>query len=338
MDSATLTQKPSRHWQPMAVIASATLGSGLLFMASPLAAIVWLLAHAGATAGYLYLVRAHGAALSVSHGACVRAEKQLAAMQRVAITLVQTVERHAVATATFAQVDREPFTAADTKLAALHATATHNITESAHLHRVAASALTAAERGGTAMRAASVHIDAWHQAAARAAVAVNVIDEITFQTNLLALNAAVEAARAGDFGRGFAVVAAEVRALSQRSATAAAEIKGLMNTADAALRQGARVIADTAEDSDDIVTHAQLMVELIADIAAVSATQGSDIGELRAELGRIADDVTAQAGALDAHRAKAEQIADQARNLNSLGAHASAASPIGAARPLPEGS
>ena len=79
------------------------------------------------------------------------------------------------------------------------------------------------------------------------------IDEIAFQTNLLALNAGVEAARAGDAGRGFAVVASEVRALAQRSAEAAKEIKGLISASTTQVGQGVKLVAETGKALERII-------------------------------------------------------------------------------------
>jgi len=76
---------------------------------------------------------------------------------------------------------------------------------------------------------------------------IGVIDEIAFQTNLLALNAGVEAARAGDAGRGFAVVASEVRALAQRSAGAAKDIKSLISTSSSQVEQGVKLVRESGD-------------------------------------------------------------------------------------------
>lgn len=319
MATAAIATAPVAHARVgahLGVIASAAVGAALLSIYSLLAALVWVLAHIAIGVGYARLMRTHALALRANSDAQARAEARLAALQRTLAVLLQAVDRQRQAADALAPLDVASLAAADTKLAALKTSSTHNTTEAEHLQRVAASALTAAERGGSAMRSAQVHIDAWHEAAERAAVAVNVIDEITFQTNLLALNAAVEAARAGEYGRGFAVVAAEVRALSQRSATAAAEIKSLMGVATRELHAGAQVIAVTAEDADDIVTHAQLIVELIVDIASVSKNQGNDIAAVQAALAHAVADAPAMAATVARCREAAAVVADQARNLN----------------------
>ena len=100
---------------------------------------------------------------------------------------------------------------------------------STHARSIVATAKTNAEQSGDVVRRAVTAMSAIEQSAHQVSQIIGVIDEIAFQTNLLALNAGVEAARAGDAGRGFAVVASEVRALAQRSAEAAKEIKTLIS-------------------------------------------------------------------------------------------------------------
>jgi methyl-accepting chemotaxis protein len=107
---------------------------------------------------------------------------------------------------------------------------------------------------------------------------IGVIDEIAFQTNLLALNAGVEAARAGETGRGFAVVASEVRALAQRSAKAAKEIKTLISTSVSEVADGAGLVRETGQALERIVARVSEINGVVADIAASAAEQTNRIG------------------------------------------------------------
>jgi len=109
---------------------------------------------------------------------------------------------------------------------------------------------------------------------------IGVIDEIAFQTNLLALNAGVEAARAGEAGKGFAVVASEVRALAQRSAEAAKQIKGLIETSSAQVEQGVRLMAETGEVSERIIGSVVEIDGLVAGIASSSREQSIGLSDI----------------------------------------------------------
>jgi methyl-accepting chemotaxis protein len=106
------------------------------------------------------------------------------------------------------------------------------------------------------------------------------IDGIAFQTNILALNAAVEAARAGEQGRGFAVVASEVRALAQRSATAAKEIAQLIGESVTRIAEGATVAERAGRTMQDILGSSRRVSDIIGEISAASAEQAKGIGEV----------------------------------------------------------
>ncbi|MDR3506124.1 MAG: methyl-accepting chemotaxis protein [Acidocella sp.] len=106
---------------------------------------------------------------------------------------------------------------------------------------------------------------------------IGTIDEIAFQTNLLALNAGVEAARAGDAGRGFAVVATEVRALAQRSAEAAREIKALISTSGGQVQEGVRLVGETVRALEQIVGNVRGLETQVAGVAKVSAAQSAQL-------------------------------------------------------------
>ncbi|CAN5421064.1 methyl-accepting chemotaxis protein [soil metagenome] len=126
---------------------------------------------------------------------------------------------------------------------------------------------------------------------------IGVIDEIAFQTNLLALNAGVEAARAGDAGRGFAVVAQEVRALAQRSAEAAKEIKTLISSSTAQVSQGVSLVGQTGEALQRIVLKVGEIDALVTEIAASAAEQATGLNEVNTAVNQM-EQVTQQNAAM----------------------------------------
>ncbi|WP_374574879.1 globin-coupled sensor protein [Phenylobacterium sp.] len=126
---------------------------------------------------------------------------------------------------------------------------------------------------------------------------IGVIDEIAFQTNLLALNAGVEAARAGEAGRGFAVVASEVRALAQRSAEAAKDIKQLINASSEQVEAGVDLVGQTGQALETIVGRIVEIDGLVADIAEAATDQASGLGQVNSAVNQM-DQTTQQNAAM----------------------------------------
>ena len=144
---------------------------------------------------------------------------------------------------------------------------------------------------------------------------IEVIDGIAFQTNLLALNAGVEAARAGDSGKGFAVVANEVRALAQRSADAANDIKALINASTQHVGEGVKLVGETGNLLDTIVGRVGEVSAQVLEIADMAGTQATALDEVTVAVGDM-DRMTQQNAAMvEQTTAAARSLADEAEVL-----------------------
>ena len=154
-----------------------------------------------------------------------------------------------------------------------------------------------AERSGQVVRDAVGAMGKIEQSAKEISQIIGVIDEIAFQTNLLALNAGVEAARAGDAGRGFAVVATEVRALAQRSAQAAKEIKALISASAREVDQGVDLVGQTGQALQRIVGQISEINGVVAEISASAGEQSTGLHQVNSAVNQM-DQVTQQNAAM----------------------------------------
>ncbi|WP_347091187.1 methyl-accepting chemotaxis protein [Sphingomonas parapaucimobilis] len=203
-------------------------------------------------------------------------------------------------------------------------------------NRAVTEARDEAEKGGQIVAKSITAMNGIDQASREIVDIITVIDGIAFQTNLLALNAGVEAARAGDAGKGFAVVASEVRALAQRSADAASDVKARILSAIEHVRSGVVLVDETGNALQRIIGKVSDVSTVVDVIARSSEQQAHSLGQVNIAIGEI-DSVTQQNAAMvEESTAAASLLAQECGtlmasvmrfNVDAAAQHASTASP-----------
>ena len=187
-----------------------------------------------------------------------------------------------------------------------------------HAREVVSSADQDAKKGAVVVRQAVDAMDAIAKSSGQITQIIGVIDEIAFQTNLLALNAGVEAARAGDAGRGFAVVASEVRALAQRSADAAKEIKGLISTSTTQVDFGVKLVAETGKSLERIIAQVTEINSVVAEIAAGAHEQATGLQQVNTAVNQMDQTTQQNATMVEETTAASHSLSRETSQLSSL--------------------
>ncbi|MFD1189099.1 HAMP domain-containing methyl-accepting chemotaxis protein [Phenylobacterium conjunctum] len=187
-----------------------------------------------------------------------------------------------------------------------------------HAHASVSAARQEAHKSEEVVSRAVSAMDEIRASSTQISQIIGVIDEIAFQTNLLALNAGVEAARAGDAGKGFAVVASEVRALAQRSAEAAKEIKGLITASGDQVSAGVDLVGQTGAALGRIVSQIEKITHTVEGIAASAQEQAGGLAQVNAAINQM-DQVTQQNAAMvEESTAASQALADKTGELVRL--------------------
>jgi methyl-accepting chemotaxis protein len=182
----------------------------------------------------------------------------------------------------------------------------------------AAHAGDMAVRGGRIANEAVQTMADISDSAKRIADITSIIDGIALQTNILALNAAVEAARAGEQGRGFAVVASEVRALAQRCAGAAKEIKQQIGASIVKVEAGSALVTKAGQAMDEIINSVRSVTELISKVAATTEEQGQGIDQVNQAISQLDGVAQQNAAMVEEASAAAESLRDEVQSLTQL--------------------
>ena len=200
----------------------------------------------------------------------------------------------------------------------LTSTVQRNAENAQQASMLAISACDVASKGGVMVEQVVGTMASISESSRKIVDIISVIDGIAFQTNTVALKAGGDAARAGEQGRGFAVVAGEVRNLAQRSATAAKEIKELINDSVQRVDAGNRLVGEAGATMGEIVTSVRRVMDIIGEISTASTEQGAGIAQVNVAVGEL-DTATQQNAALvEEAAAAAQSLRDQTQALNEV--------------------
>ena len=268
---------------------------------------------------------------STQHGT-VRSGSMLASMlamrgalQTIVLTVRDGVAQVASASSEIAQGNADLSSRTEQQAASVQQTAASmeelggNLRSSAdsalRANQLAAQASDGAQRGGAVVAEVVSTMADIHGASRKIADIIGVIDGIAFQTNILALNAAVEAARAGEQGRGFAVVAGEVRALAQRSAAAAREIKSLIGDSVERVDNGHRLVHSAGEAMQAVVEQVRSVSELIGQITTATHEQSQGVEQVGQAVTALDRNAQQNAALVEQSAAAAESLRQQSTRL-----------------------
>ena len=200
----------------------------------------------------------------------------------------------------------------------LTSTVRQNADNARQANQLAASASEVALQGGNVVGEVVQTMGSINESSKKIVDIISVIDGIAFQTNILALNAAVEAARAGEQGRGFAVVASEVRTLAQRSASAAKEIKTLIDDSVEKVGNGSKLVEQAGVTMSEVVASVRRVTDVVVEISAASQEQSEGIEQINLAIVQMDQTTQQNAALVEQAAAAAQALQDQAHGLTDV--------------------